>query len=423
VTNRPAVVVTGMGAICALGDQPARIHDALCEGRSRFAAPTVFPADIAPGYHVAEVPDFKAEVYVKTGNVRPLDRTGRLALVGVELTLADCCWTVERRASHALGLILGTMFCSVRTIGEFDRRAQQAGPEYASPMDFSNTVLNAAAGQVAIWQKLRGINTTLSSGATSGVHAIGYAVQMIRAGRADALLAGGAEEICYESFHGSRQAARLAAPNGVGGPRPFDAARTGTAMGEGAAFLTLEAEEFAAERGARVLARVAGFAAAYDPTCHADCLGSDPRQLPQGVLSRTRDNRATGLAAVVQRALKDAGIAASDVAFVVSSASGSAGLDAREAAAIAAAVGSRVPVTAIKAMTGEALGASGALQVLTALETMRTGRLPGVAGLQHLDPSLAIDASPHTREVRASHALVTAIGPEGNCCALVLSTD
>jgi len=417
------VVVTGIGAICALGDHPSQIHQALCEGRSGFAAPTVFPADIAPGYQVAEVPGFDAQNYVKTGNVRPLDRTGRLALVGVELTLADSGWTTERRVAQPVGLILGTMFCSVRTIGEFDRRAQQAGPEYASPMDFSNTVLNAAAGQVAIWQKLRGINTTVSAGASSGVQAIGYAMQMIRAGRADALLAGGAEEICYESFHGSRQAARLAAPNGGGGPRPFDAARSGMGMGEGAAFLALEGEESAIARGARVLARVAGFAAAYDPTCHADCLGSDPRQLPQGVSGRSRDNRATGLAGVIQRALKDAGIAASDVAFVVSSASGSAELDAREGAAIAAAVGSRVPVAAIKAMTGEALGASGALQALAALETMRTGRLPGVAGLQQLDPSLAIDASPHTREVRAGHALVTAIAPEGNCCALVLSTD
>jgi 3-oxoacyl-[acyl-carrier-protein] synthase II len=406
VTNRRAVVVTGMGAICALGDQPARIHDALCEGRSRFAAPTVFPADIAPGYHVAEVPDFKAEAYVKTGNVRPLDRTGRLALVGVELTLADCGWTVERRASHPLGLILGTMFCSVRTIGEFDRRAQQAGPEYASPMDFSNTVLNAAAGQVAIWQKLRGINTTLSSGATSGVHAVGYAMQMIRAGRADALLAGGAEEICYESFHGSRQAARLAAPNGVGGPRPFDAARTGTAMGEGAAFLTLEAEEFAAERGARVLARVAGFGSAYDP---------DTRS------ATTPSGRALALA--IAHALKDAAVGADQIGVVVSSASGSRELDAREGAGIAAAVGTRAPVTAIKSMTGEALGSSGALQALTAIETMRTGRLPGVAGLGTLDPAIKIDASPQTRTVSAKHALVTAIAPEGNCCAIVLSMD
>ena len=280
-----------MGAICALGDRPSQIHEALCEGRSGFAAPTVFPADIAPGYQVAEVPGFDAQNYLKTGNVRPLDRTGRLALVGVELTLADSGWTTERRVAQPVGLILGTMFCSVRTIGEFDRRAQQAGPEYASPMDFSNTVLNAAAGQVAIWQKLRGINTTVSAGASSGAQAIGYAMQMIRAGRADALLAGGAEEICYESFHGSRQAARLAAPNGGGGPRPFDASRSGTGMGEGAAFLALEAEETAAARGARVLARVAGFAAAYDPTCHADCLGSDPRQPPAVVWGQTRDNQ------------------------------------------------------------------------------------------------------------------------------------
>lgn len=410
MTNRRSVVVTGMGAICALGDQPSRIHESLCDGRAGFGAPTVFPADVAPGFHVAEVPGFNPQTYIKTGNVRPLDRTGRLALVGVNLTLADSGWTPELRAARPVGLILGTMFCSVRTIGEFDRRAQQAGVEYASPMDFSNTVLNAAAGQVAIWEKLRGINTTISSGGTSGVHAIGYALQMIRSGRADALIAGGAEEICYESFHGARQAGRLAPPNGSGAqPRPFDAARSGTAMGEGSAFLALEAEEVAKERGARIIARVTGFGVAYDPTSRS----SDALQ----------PHRESTLAAAIGLALKGAGITAGDIGFVVSSASGSRDLDAREGVGIVKALGAGVPVTAIKSMTGDALGASGGMQAVTALESLRTGRLPGVSGLTQVDPAIGVDATAATRDVRARHALVTAIAPEGNCCAVVLSLN
>jgi 3-oxoacyl-[acyl-carrier-protein] synthase II len=404
---RRRVVVTGMGAICALGDRPRAVYDALCEGQSRFAAPTLFAGDVAPGHHVAEVRDFDPEQYVGTGNVRPLDRTGRLALVGVELALADSGWTTEQRATRTVGLIVGTMFCSVRTIGEFDRRAQQAGPEYASPLDFSNTVLNAAAGQVAIWQKLRGVNTTIAAGATSGLHAIGYAARLIRSNRADALVAGGVEEVCYESFYGFYRAGRLAPPRGdAPGPvAPFDVARTGTAMGEGAAFLVLEAEETARARGAQILARVAGFGNAFDP---------DTRQpLP----------RRSVLAGVIAHALADAGASAGDIGAVVSSASGSPSLDALEGAGISTALGAGVPVTAIKSMTGETLGASGALQAMAAVEGLRGGRLPGVAGLTRVDPTLLLAASAETRPLRATRALVTTIAPEGNCCAVVMEVD
>ena len=405
---RRHVVVTGMGAICRLGDHPHAMYEALCGGTSAFAAPTLFSGDVAPGHHVAEIRDFAAPQYVKTGNVRPLDRTGRLALVGVELALADSAWTVERRAAQPVGLILGTMFCSVRTIAEFDRRAQQAGPEYASPMDFSNTVLNAAAGQVAIWQKRRGVNTTITAGATSGLHAIGYAAQLIRSGRADVLIAGGAEEVCYESFYGFYRAGRLAPPDGdrPGPVAPFDVARTGTAMGEGAAFLVLEAEDTARARGAQILARVTGFGNAFDPDMHGP-----PRP------------RRSVLAGAIAHALGDAGITAGDIGAVVSSASGSPLLAALEGAGLGDAVGAAVPVTAIKGLTGETLGASGALQAVVAIEALRSGRLPGVAGLSRLDPALPLTVSAEARPLRAARALVTTIAPEGNTCAVVLAVD
>jgi 3-oxoacyl-[acyl-carrier-protein] synthase II len=405
-TARRQVVVTGRGAICAVGDQPSRIFDALCEGRRPFAPPTLFSPETVPGVEVAEVRDFAAQQYVTTGNIRPLDRTGRLALVGVELALADAGWTAELRAERALGLALGTMFCSVKTIGEFDRRALQAGPEYVSPMDFSNTVLNAAAGQVAIWQKLRGVNTTIATGATSGLHAIGYGSQLIQRGRADAMVAGGAEEICYESCYGFYRAGRLASPNGDGAPHasPFDAHRNGTLMGEGAAFFVLESEESARARNAPILARVLGFGNSYDPAARAQ-----PAATPGA------------LAGAIRRALADANVLPEDIGVVVSSASGSPLLDAREAAGIAAALGGSVPVTAIKSMTGETLGASGALQALTAIESLRTGTLPGVAGLTQLDPAIALNVVSDARAHRATHALVTAIAPEGNCCAALFA--
>ena len=405
-TSRRNVVVTGMGVVCPLGDRPDTVFEAMCQGRTAFGSPTVFDAAALPGHVSAEIPEFAPEKYVRAGNIRPLDRTVRLALVGVELALADAGWTLEARKASLVGLVVGTMFCSVRTIGEFDRRGLQAGPAYVSPMDFSNTVLNAAAGQVAIWHHLRGVNSTVAAGAASGVQAIGYATELIRTGRADVLVAGGAEELCFESSLGFERAGRLAKP-GDGRPGvavPFDARRSGTVMGEGAAFLVLEAEETAAARGATVLGRIIGCATRFDP----EALTGGP-------------HAGTALARAIETALRDGNI--DTVGGVSSSASGSRVLDAREAAAIEKTVGTNVPVTAIKSMTGEALGASGALQAIVALSALRAGRLPGIAGLASMDPAIHVDAAPEARPLRAPNALVTALTPEGNCAALVFATN
>jgi 3-oxoacyl-[acyl-carrier-protein] synthase II len=352
------------------------------------------------------VPQFAPEKHVRAGNIRPLDRTGRLALVGAELALADSGWDADARARQPLGLILGTMFCSVRTIGEFDRRGLQAGPQFVSPMDFSNTVLNAAAGQVAIWHGLTAVNSTVAAGSASGAQALGYAAELIRTGRADVLVAGGAEEVCFESALGFARAGRLARPDGdrPGCGVPFDARRTGAVLGEGAAFLVLEADEVAAARGARVVGCLRGWANGFDP----DALVSSTHE--SDTLART-----------IEQALKDADVPGVDA--VSSSASGHPILDLREASAIAAAVGTTTPVTAVKSMTGESLGAAGALQAILALHAMRCRRLPGIAGLSDVDPGVRIDVTSSSRPLMAERALVTATSHEGNAVALVLSLN
>jgi 3-oxoacyl-(acyl-carrier-protein) synthase len=398
MTGSRTIVITGMGAICALGDAPGAIHRALCEGRSGFSAPTVFPPEVAAGRQVAEIAGFKPQQYLGEKNVRPLDRTGRLAAVAAGLALADSGRAPGGPAEAPVGLVVGTMFSSVRTIGEFDRRAQSAGPEYASPLDFSNTVLNAAAGQVAIWHRLSGVNSTIGGGPAAGLQAIGYAAGLIRDGRASVLVAGGVEELCFESFQGYLGARCLSEP-GIRSA-PFDAKRSGTALGEGAAFLVLEAEDSALARGARIVGRVLGFASGFEPA--------------------QSDSGEDELARSVTRALAGAGKTTSDVAAVLSSASGSPAQDRREARGIHAALGPTVPVTATKSMVGETLGASGALNAIVALESLRIGQLPGVAGFIARDPDVELNVSAAASEISGSCILVTAVAPEGNCCALVL---
>ncbi|HEX6201360.1 MAG TPA: beta-ketoacyl synthase N-terminal-like domain-containing protein, partial [Thermoanaerobaculia bacterium] len=346
-------------------------------------------------------------------NFRPLDRTGRLAAAAAGLALADAGWPASGRdevaAGIELGLVLGTTFGSVHTISEFDRRALTAGPNYVKPLDFANSVINAAAGQTAIWHDLRGVNSTLSGGPSVGLTALAYAADLVATGRADVLLAGGAEELCYESFLGYARTGRTA---GAGGGTPcavpFDARRNGFAPGEGAALLVLEAEEVARARGARVLAVVAGHGSAFDP-------------------SRGRDDAPgeTAVARAVAAALADAGRAAGDLAAVSASADGSPAGDRREARGLAAALGAaagELPVTSVKGALGEPLGAGGAFQAAALVATLGDGRLPGIAGLGEPEAGLGLGGlSAETRRVDRPWVLASALDLDGNARALVVA--
>jgi 3-oxoacyl-[acyl-carrier-protein] synthase II len=342
--------------------------------------------------------------------LRPYDRTCQLVAAAAGQALEDGGWTAEACSAHDTALILGTVLSGVHTISAFDCRSLTGGPEYVSPLDFANTVLNAAAGQAAIWHNLRGPSTTISTGVSSGLHAIAYAADLIRDRRCETVLAGGADEVCVEAFHGFYYAGRLcgschAAP-GEEWPVPFDARRNGFALGEGAALLMLESADSAAARGAAVQAEVAGFGAAFslDPS---DALS----------LSDT-------LAGAITAALADGGISSGDVDFVSTGASGARCEDEAEARALRAVFGRRVetlPITAVKSMLGETLGASGALQTVAALETMTTGRLPPVAGFDHMPEEYLLPGiATRTSAIPAATALITTVGSDGNCAAIVL---
>jgi 3-oxoacyl-[acyl-carrier-protein] synthase II len=404
------VVITGAGVVSSLGDTPAGMHAALCEGRSGVSPVELFDTALLGCPLGGEVKGFDAQRYLGRRNLRPLDRTSRLVASAAQLALDDSGCTAEMRAGHEVGLVLGTMFCSVHTISEFDRRALQAGPAYASPMDFSNTVINAAAGQTAIMHDLRGLNTTVSTGVTSGLQAIAYAAELIRVGRARALLAGGADELCFESFYGFDRAGLLCRSDGHEGhyPIPFDARRNGSTLGEGAALLMLEDAESARERGARVLAEVSGAGCSYD-------------------CSRGRDvgKSVAAIARSMQLALFDAEMLPYQVECLSASANGSPGGDRHEALAVAEEFGchtQRMPVAAIKAMLGETLGASGALQAVDVLETMRDGVLPGIPRFEEVEEGFGLAlVGPASQSVDVSTALLNSVGFDGHVCSLILT--
>jgi 3-oxoacyl-[acyl-carrier-protein] synthase II len=277
-----------------------------------------------------------------------------------------------------------------------------------SPMAFANTVINAAAGQTAIWHNLRGANSTVATGSTSGISAVGHAAELIQRGRATVALAGGVDELSVESFLGFGRAGFLCT-NGCHPetPVPFDAQRNGFALGEGACILVLEDLEHAKSRGAKPLAEIGGYSAAFDPS-----QGQDSNSAISAIA------RAMRIAAQRSHLEVDA------IDFISASANGSVLHDCYELSALCQTFGprgKRLPVTAIKCGTGETLAASGALQIAVSFQTLETQEIPGITGLGNLPPGCPMEEIlPNTRRIRARHALVNGVGFDGNCCSLVI---
>jgi len=405
------VAITGVGLISSLGDSPSLLFGALCEGRSGFRRETELEAfDGCRSHMAARLNGYGSERYLSGRPLRPLDRISQMATASCGLALQSSSWETDGRAVEDLSLVMGTMFGGMHTIAEFDRTAIVSGPASVSPMTFANTVINAAAGQTAIWHHLRGANSTVASGSVSGISAVGHAADWITEGRSTVVLAGGADEFSIESFCGFSRAGLLCGDrDSAEVPIPFDQRRNGFALGEGAGFLVLEDLAYADRRGARVVAEVMGYGNAFDVS-----QGKDP------------DLTVRAIVRAIKTAISRSGMSIDSIDFVSASGNGSISGDCCELSALATVFGERakeLPVTAIKCGTGETLGASGPLHVAVAIETLKSGELPGIIGLEELPPACPLEnVVARTRSIDAHTALINGVGLDGNCCSLLIAS-
>ncbi|MBK9166065.1 MAG: hypothetical protein IPM24_01225 [Bryobacterales bacterium] len=399
MSGTPKIFATGAGVISPIGagvDEFAERLYAGCRGAG--------PSPLLGGDAVAcEIRDFTPQQWLGNKGIRVLDRSARLLAVASQMTLSATGLVQPEtgEGDPGLGLVCGTMFGSVHSITSFDWSGLTDGPRYVNPMEFPNTVINSPAGQAAIKFKLRGVNSTISAGLISGLYAVHYASEFLIFGRATALLAGGVEELCEESYLGLRKTEALS-PRGEG--EPFGKERDGVVAGEAAALLMLEAESRVRERGVRPIAQIAGFGTAQD-----------------AYKINGYRVRGTGAREAMEQALEAAGIGADAVGCVISGASGSRAGDEMEALSLEALFGARlegIPVAAPKAAWGECLGASGALSVLAGVLSLERQAVPPTAGFRETPFPLRLSAAPQPFE--SDYALVTACSCDGGSAALVL---
>jgi 3-oxoacyl-[acyl-carrier-protein] synthase II len=330
--------------------------EGLVAGRSALGPIRRFPSDDLTPRTAAEVEGVPDD---------DPDRAGAFALRAAAEAVADAALAVAgvdpRRVGVALGTTLGGMQIFERWVAA--RLAATPGPG-----DVERVPYYAPATRVARALGCRGPVATTQLACASGTHAVALATQWVRAGRADVVLAGGTDLLCrfvVAGFNCLKATAETA--------RPFDAARRGLVLGEGAAVLVVEAVEHAAGRGARVRARLLGAGAAGDAT-HMTA----------------PDREGGGAARAIGAALADAGIAPAAVAFVSAHGTGTPYNDAMEAVALARVFGpGRVPVNSIKGAIGHTLGAAGAFEAAMCVQVVAEGIIPPTAGLVTIDPACA----------------------------------
>jgi len=397
------IAITGLGVLSPVGKGRGDFWAALREGKTGFRDITLF--DTAPfAVKVAgEIPGFDPETYLGKKGIRELDRSARLVCSAAKLALDDAHLSIGDDNSNDVGVSIGATFGSLHSISQFDRVGLIEGPRYVNPSHFPNTVLNSPASRVSIRFGIKGFNTTISNGFCSGLDSLACGCDFLRLNRAEAVLAGGVEELCEETLFGYEE---LGCLSGTGGkePRccPFDARRDGVILSEGSAVLVLEDLASARNRGAEILAVVLGYGSSFDLSA----------------------GEGGGLRRAVASALADAGCLAGDIDYISSSANSSRNLDRMETKVIREVFGEqsrRIPVSAIKSMIGESFSASGSFSLASAVGVIRDGIIPPTVNYAERDPACDLDYVPNeAREIPVKKVLVTASDPYGQNSAVVL---
>lgn len=372
--------------VSPFGTSQDDFRDALLDGRSAIAPVRGFDTSGCRSILAAEIARFDASPWVPAMKMRRMDRTGVYAVAATKLALADANATIAAEGDDRVGVVLGTWTAGGGSTQQFLEALFRSGPSGAPALLFDSTVANAAASLAGLEHRFRGPNMTVSHKEASGVAAVVTAVDLIREGRARALVAGASDAVFEPFYKGHDRFHVMSAHTSFSrNLAPFDIARDGFVIGEGAFNLWLETTAQSDADG-RSHGEILGVSAS-SAACRLNAWPDDPAPLTRNI----------------RLALDDAGLTADAVDVVYASANATPALDAVEARALADLFGgTRTVVTSIKGALGES-GAAGAAACAAAVVCGRAGKVPPIAGLECADPAAA--------DLRLARGATTAPGP------------
>jgi len=381
------VVVTGLGTTSPVGGDVPTTWAALLAGQSGVRPLTEAWAEQLPVKIAARVKVEPTEVLERV-KARRLDRTAQLALVAAMEAWADCGLDQGGVDPERLGVAMATGIGGVQTLLDQHTILEEKGPRRVSPLSVPMLMPNASAANISLYVGARAAVNTPVSACASGNEGIALAVDQIRLGRADVVLAGGTEAAIHP-LPMAAFAQMMALSKNDGDPttvsRPWDTARDGFVLGEGAGVLVLESEEHALARGAKIYAEVLGAG-----------ITADAHDIAQP------DPSGQGGARAMVIAMREAGISPSDIVHINAHATSTPLGDIAEGLMIHATLGAaadRVVVTSTKSMTGHLLGGAGALESIATVLALHDRVVPPTINLDDRDPKVDLDIATKPRDL------------------------
>lgn len=369
------VVVTGMGAVSSLGNTLAETWQGIKDGRSGIANITLFDTTDYDCKVAGEVKNFDSSLWMDKKESRKMARFTQFAVAASVQALQDAGLTKENIDGERTNILLGNGIGGFETYEESFNKYFSVGPSRIPPMTIPKLIPNEAAGNISMMFGIHGTALTLATACSSGTDALGMALDQIRSGRCDVCVAGGCESTITGFGIASFQILHTLPTSFNDDPtkasRPFDKAREGFVMGEGAGILILEEYEHAIARGAKIYAEFAGYGGS-----------SDAYHLT------SPDPTGDGGALAMVRALKDANVKPEEVQYYNAHGTSTHINDPAETAMVKKAFGEHaknMKISSTKSMTGHCLGAAGALEAIFCVKAIEEGFYPPTINLENQD--------------------------------------
>lgn len=410
--GRSRVVITGLGAVSALG--PVRhLWDSLLAGRSGIREITTIPTEHIPVKIAAEVRDFDVSEYIDHKEARRMGRASQFAVSAARQAVEDAGFSLEdiENKSERVGVVVGTTLGSheMSTNSTFDFRTTWRKP---NPLALINSLPNMPGHYISRFLRALGPLNTPSTACAAGTQSVGEASTLIRDGRADVVITGGVEAILQDYTVAGFSAMTALASEYNDAPdkasRPFDKNRSGFVMGEGAGILIIESLSHALKRGARIYAEILGHASSSD-----------------GYHIAALDPTASGATRSIKWAIEDARINGEDIGYINAHGTSTPQNDAMETTAIKRVIGEaayNIPVSSTKSMIGHAFGAAGAIEAIVSALSLFHQRIHPTINYETPDEECDLDYVPNiARELKnLRYVLSNSFGLGGQNASLIL---
>jgi 3-oxoacyl-[acyl-carrier-protein] synthase II len=408
--GRRRVVVTGIGLVSPVGLTREENWDALLAGRSGIGPITRFDASDYACRIAGEVRGFDPALFLDRKEIKKFDTFIHYAVAAAKEALAESGLPITEENAEAVGVCIGSGIGGLPLIEETHKTLLEKGPRRISPFFIPGLIANMSSGLISILTGAKGPNTATVTACATSAHSIGDAVNIIRRGDADAMIAGGTEAVVSPLAVGGFAAMRALSTRNddpTAASRPWDRDRDGFVLGEGAGVLVLEEMGHALGRGASVYAELAGYGMSGD--AHHISAPSDDGDGPFRVM---------------RNALRDAAMEASEIGYVNAHGTSTPHGDRIETIALRRLFGeaaARVPISSTKSMTGHLLGAAGGYEAGVLALALRRGVLPPTINYVTPDPECDLDYTPNVaREVTIRAGLSNSFGFGGTNACLVM---